>query len=348
MTVRNEHRYTLGVNIVFLERDSMNLKDKQYKSFFHANERFADVVNGSLFEGKQMLKANELSEMDTEFNEGNRGEHVIQRRRDLLKKHKGKDSDALIVGIELQSSIDKDMIMRMMEYDAMTYLHQKERPLIPVLSVVLYCGERKWSHAQTLYEQMNLPEWMKDYVSDYRFHFVELLKVNVDNFKNEEVREFVELFQDVHFLNREQFLVKYSNKGLKSVEAVQAVAILGKCKELERIIIEDEEGHIMCKNFDRIVSEIRMEGLNEGRAEGILEGKAAGMLEGKAVGMLEGKAVGMVEGETRGIEKERLKTIERLCLINAGVDVIACACGLSKEDVLKVISEQKMRYGLIA
>ena len=104
----------------------------------------------------------------------------------------------------------------------------------------------------------------------------------------------------------------------------------------------------MCRNFDRIVSEIRLEGLNEGRAEGILEGKAAGMLEGKAVGMLEGKAAGMVEGETRGIEKERLKTIERLCLINAGVDVIACACGLSKEDVLKVISEQKMRYGLIA
>ena len=199
---------------------------------------------------------------------------------------------------------------------------------------------------------MNLPEGMKDYVSDYGFHFVELLKVNVDNFRNEEVREFVELFQDVHFLNREQFLVKYSNKGLKSVEAVQAVAILGKCKELERIIIQDEEGNLVCKNFDRIVSEIRMEGLNEGRAEGILEGKAqgivegkaAGMLEGKAVGMLEGKAVGMVEGETRGIEKERLKTIERLCLINAGVDVIACACGLDKEDVLKVIRHQGIVY----
>ena len=84
----------------------------------------------------------------------------------------------------------------------------------------------------------------------------------------------------------------------------------------------------MCKNFDRIVSEIRMEGLNEGRAEGILEGKAAGMFE----------------GETRGIEKERLKTIERLCLINAGVDVIACACGLSKEDVLKCIRHQGIAY----
>ena len=100
----------------------------------------------------------------------------------------------------------------------------------------------------------------------------------------------------------------------------------------------------MCRNFDRIVSEIRMEGLNEGRAEGILEGKAQGIIEGKAVGMLEGKAEGMLEGETIGIEKERLNTIERLCLINAGVDVIACACGLDKEDVLKAIRHQGIVY----
>ena len=90
----------------------MNLMDKQYKSFFHANERFADMINGSLFEGKQMLTADELSEMDTEFNEGKRGEYIVQRRRDLLKKHKEKDADALIVGIELQSSVDKDMLLK--------------------------------------------------------------------------------------------------------------------------------------------------------------------------------------------------------------------------------------------
>ena len=263
----------------------MNWMDKQYKAFFNANERFADMVNGSIFNGKQVLSADELVELDTELNEELNKERVVQRRRDLLKKHGRNSSEEVIVGIELQSSPDKDMVMRMMEYDAMVYLHQKARPLIPVISVVLYCGEKEWIQPSSLYNQMRFAEWMREYVQDYRFHFVELLKVNVNNFKNEEIREFIELFQDVHLLNREQFLNKYEDKVLKSAEAVNAVAVLGKCKELSKIIIQDKEGNLMCRNFDRIVNEIRTEGI--------------------------------LEGVNKGVEKERLNTIERLYLKNA-------------------------------
>ena len=288
----------------------MNWMDKQYKTFFNSNERFADMVNGSIFNGKQVLSADELVELDTELNEELNKEKVVQRGRDLLKKHGRNSSEEVIVGIELQSSPDKDMVMRMMEYDAMVYLHQKARPLIPVISVVLYCGEKEWIQPSSLYNQMRFAEWMREYVQDYRFHFVELLKVNVNNFKNEEIREFIELFQDVHLLNREQFLNKYEDKVLKSAEAVNAVAVLGKCKELSKIIIQDKEGNLMCRNFDRIVNEIRTEGI--------------------------------LEGVNKGVEKERLNTIERLYLKNAGIDMIACACGLNKEDVLKIICEREL------
>ena len=312
MTQQITNRYTLSVKNVFLERVFMNWMDKQYKAFFNANERFADMVNGSIFNGKQVLSADELVELDTELNEELNKERVVQRRRDLLKKHGRNSSEEVIVGIELQSSPDKDMVMRMMEYDAMVYLHQKARPLIPVISVVLYCGEKEWIQPSSLYNQMRFAEWMREYVQDYRFHFVELLKVNVNNFKNEEIREFIELFQDVHLLNREQFLNKYEDKVLKSAEAVNAVAVLGKCKELSKIIIQDKEGNLMCRNFDRIVNEIRTEGI--------------------------------LEGVNKGVEKERLNTIERLYLKNAGIDMIACACGLNKEDVLKIICERELVY----
>ena len=153
---------------------------------------------------------------------------------------------------------------------------------------------------------------MRDYVQDYRFHFVELLKVNVNNFKNEEIREFIELFQDVHLLNREQFLNKYEDKVLKSAEAVNAVAVLGKCKELSKIIIQDKEGNLMCRNFDRIVNEIR--------TEGILEGS----------------------------ELEKVNTIERLYLMNANIDVISCACGLDKETVMEIIHERQLQPTLVS
>ncbi|MBR5207187.1 MAG: hypothetical protein IKV65_01670, partial [Erysipelotrichaceae bacterium] len=160
--------------------------------------------------------------------------------------------------------------------------------------------------------QMRFAEWMRDYVQDYRFHFVELLKVNVNNFKNEEIREFIELFQDVHLLNREQFLNKYEDKVLKSAEAVNAVAVLGKCKELSKIIIQDKEGNLMCRNFDRIVNEIR--------TEGILEGS----------------------------ELEKVNTIERLYLMNANIDVISCACGLDKETVMEIIHERQLQPTLVS
>ena len=57
MTQQITNRYTLSVKNVFLERVFMNWMDKQYKAFFNANERFADMVNGSIFNGKQVLSA---------------------------------------------------------------------------------------------------------------------------------------------------------------------------------------------------------------------------------------------------------------------------------------------------
>ena len=84
----------------------------------------------------------------------------------------------------------------------------------------------------------------------------------------------------------------------------------------------------MCRNFDRIINEIRTEGHIAGKTEGLLEGKAKGILE----------------GENKGVEKERLNTIERLYFKNVSIDMIACACGLNKEDVLKIIRERGLVY----
>ena len=84
----------------------------------------------------------------------------------------------------------------------------------------------------------------------------------------------------------------------------------------------------MCRNFDRIINEIRTEGHIAGKTEGLLEGKAKGILE----------------GVNKGVEKERLNTIERLYLKNASIDMISCACGLDKEAVLKIIRERGLGY----
>ena len=68
----------------------------------------------------------------------------------------------------------------------------------------------------------------------------------------------------------------------------------------------------MCRNFDRIVNEIR--------TEGILEGS----------------------------ELEKVNTIERLYLMNANIDVISCACGLDKETVMEIIHERQLQPTLVS
>ncbi len=74
--------------------------------------------------------------------------------------------------------------------------------------------------------------------------------------------------------------------------------------------------NLMWRNVDRIINEIRAEGLLEGKAEGILE----------------------------GTDLEKVNTIQRLYLMNANIDVIAYACGLDKEAVLKIIRERGLVY----
>ena len=117
---------------------------------------------------------------------------------------------------------------------------------------------------------------------------------------------------------------KYSKKGLHSAEAVKTAAVLGKCKELEKMIVESEDGVKMCENFSRIVREWKDEGRQEGRQEGI--------------------AVGEARGESKGVFKEKIATIQRLCEMNMTIEMIAKITRLSDDEVMKIMMEHHMSY----
>ena len=67
-----------------------------------------------------------------------------EQRRDISKYVKSLGSMIALYGIENQSSLDADMVFRVMGYDYASYRSQmdagKER--YPVITVVLYFGER--------------------------------------------------------------------------------------------------------------------------------------------------------------------------------------------------------------
>lgn len=119
--------------------------------YLRDNERFADLFNGSLFEGKQVVKACDLEEAGENYTEYKResnamtdGGHcfesrnqepknqvrqkhekkrTVPRTRDL-KKRLGNGAELRILAVEGQSYVDYAMPWRCMNYDALEYGRQ--------------------------------------------------------------------------------------------------------------------------------------------------------------------------------------------------------------------------------
>ena len=158
-----------------------------------------------------------------------------------------------------------------------------------------------------------MPDESKGVVEDYGMHLFHALDVEIEKLRNPDLIEFFTLFQDMHRLDKETMFEKYRNLPPLNPEVVIAVAVLSNCRELERLIIVDKEGHKMCSNFDRIVNELKNEGKIEGRAE----------------------------GQCEGVQIEKLAVIERLCAAKVDLEVISCATALPVQQVQSLINQYR-------
>ena len=77
------------------------------KEFWRVNERFADLFNAVLFNGKNVIKSDMLKEMDTDISgtiKWKKGQSSLKRVRDIVKKeYDGVEFN--ILGIEIQDKV---------------------------------------------------------------------------------------------------------------------------------------------------------------------------------------------------------------------------------------------------
>ena len=179
------------------------------RNYGSGNERFADVVNAVLFEGKQAIRPEELEDVDTE--ESSVLEHKdyaesIRASRDNIKVSKRSTAfgvELVMLGMESQEHIHYAMPMRIMGYDYGTYKKQydsnakkyqtakgleedeylsgmkKTDRFIPVITMVVYYGEKPWDGAVSLHGMLNIHEGMKAFVNDYWILLVEARENNL-------------------------------------------------------------------------------------------------------------------------------------------------------------------------
>ena len=163
----------------------------------------------------------------------------------------------MIIGVEHQSSLGKNMIIRILNYDAQLYINQVERgkEVYPVGTFVFYTRDKEWTYPKSLKESLKIPPEMKDYINDWKLPVLELQKIDSGMLKNQRLKEVVEISQSMFKGDYE----KLRTNRMISVESFKMAAIFTHTDIKEEDLPEGDEIN-MCKAMDQLFQRMRDEG----------------------------------------------------------------------------------------
>ena len=127
----------------------MAQKDTSEKILESYNDVFSDIVNVLLFNGKQVLSADELEDQAPRSYYKADGK-IREIERDVAKRWKNGNIRVACIGFENQTASDPNMPLRVMGYDGAEYRAQllgNSENLYPVVTLVLYFGHDRLLHA---------------------------------------------------------------------------------------------------------------------------------------------------------------------------------------------------------
>lgn len=163
------------------QNDPRNMKDLAARNYFRSEEPFADLFNGFLHQGKEVIKKEDLKPLDvTEIIKKEGG--LKERRRDVVKLLAVKTDGVktyMILGLECQSKEDWRMAIRMMLYDAMRYDEQinaraSREEMMPVISAVVNLSGKRWRGPKSVREIFKgIEKGLWKYISDYRMNVID-------------------------------------------------------------------------------------------------------------------------------------------------------------------------------
>lgn len=264
--------------------------------YFRDNVRFADLINGVIYQGRQCVHPKELQDAAGEL-AYLQEDKAVKRVPDGAKWWKGKL--VVLYLLEGQSYVDYRMVLRNMMTEAMAYhrqwqekrlLHERKGDLLgedekfsgmkreekfcPVISLVVYYGADKlWNGARSLSELLDFgeeTELIKPFINDYKLNLYDFHDYeDFDNFHTElkTLFEFLRYSKDKNEMRRrmEQDADRYRCMDMDTGKLLANLVNIGELKKYQ--ILEPERSRIdMCKAFE----DYKLEGKLEGRAEGEL------------------------------------------------------------------------------
>lgn len=268
----------------------MGKKDLWQKDYFDDRNRFADMFNGILFQGKAIMKAEELEDTESQVVHHEKDGETVNIIRDKVYKWKGQQ--VAICVLENQSYVDYRMVFRVMLEEAVSYIKQqkrtykkwkeagygfdkneflskmhKEEKYTPVITVVLYLGtEEEWNGAKSLYEMLEIAEELKPFVTNHKLNLFDYHEYKDFSFFKTENRILFELLSCAKDKIKLEKIIR-KNQYIVDRETMKAIlGMLGMKVDLNKIMTKTKEGvkYDMCKAVEDMIEDGRQKGLQEG------------------------------------------------------------------------------------
>jgi hypothetical protein len=277
----------------------MGRTDMVINSFFEDEKRFANVINQTIFQGKEIIDYRKLGSMEGKS-------HIYGEEdtsRDVVKKLYDNKTIIAIIALENQQNIHYAMPLRGMTYDSQSYEAQrrkiarghakrkdlqgsewigkfsKEDKLAPVITLIIYYGVQEWDGPTQLHDMLDISKEIKPFLSliaNYQLNLLEVTKIqNLEQYDNDLmiVFGFVKYQKDkgglLSFVENHKNI--FSSVSRETCRTVQAVANVNEIDQY----VEKEESEVvdMCQALQELMSDCKVEGQLEGRRQGQLEGE---------------------------------------------------------------------------
>ena len=286
----------------------MGEKDTLTKHFMSRPEVFADAFNYLMYEGEPVIRSEKLSEVDTTaiaVAYAGQSQVSIQKVRDVLKEWTCMADDEMaymVLGVENQSNIHYAMPVRNMVYDAIQYENQvkmagktqkkkdsdaqdkkgeylshftKSDKLKPVVTLVVYFGDKEWDAPTSLYEMFGpVPPRALPFISDYKMNLICPLTMKTEKL-DRLTSDFKEAMEFIKWIHDRQNLIRLIDENpmfdkMKTETALMLKAISGLDFEIDTREEQTNMRTAIHEMMDERDAKSKAEGRAEGRAEGIM------------------------------------------------------------------------------
>lgn len=323
----------------------MGKADEYQFDYLEDNYRFADQVNGALFQGRQIVKPEELEPAEAQSVYLGKEAGVRENFKTIVDKTRMWKGRLLhVLAVENQTYVDYHMILRNMLSESLSYQRQwkqkkaaherehdlktgsdeyfsgmvKDEKFIPVVTLVVYYGtEHPWDGARCLYDLLELEDEMKKFVTNYRLNLYDCHEHDTFDEYHTGLRQLFEVVRygkDKEKLRRimQENKDAYSRMDGDTRELLEVVAKV-RIGEEYGMMENGEKKYDMCKAF----LDMKQEGVMEERQEHLVKTVCIKLRKNKSAEIIADELEEELSEIERVIEAQRLVgnyDVKQICM----------------------------------